>query len=284
MKSTYSIIYSPVSAVSQERINLGLLMIGNHGSVMFKYSHEKLNMIKSFFSEDGFKLLKSTLNTLEKRFYQDQNELVSSMGIKAELVHYFSYYTNNLISFSSPKEIGVELNDNSFMLLFTKWIYKAEIQELKKPAYPSTNKAKEEFIPKVQSRVNIDFKLNAEEFDFMVFNMQIDMIGKNDRPVLTQFFDFQAPPAVLKNKINEYVSIIKPLELRENNVGKFFMVGQEPDKQHQNQHLIWNHLQDSTLIKSQILEIVPPSELGIIESYLEEHDVRPFVEMVEKLG
>ena len=85
-----------------------------------------------------------------------------------------------------------------------------------------------------------------------------------------------------KNKINEYVSIIKPLELKENKDGKFFMVGQEPDKGHQSQHLIWNHLQDSPLIKKQILEIVSPSELGIIESYLEEHDVRPFVEIEGK--
>lgn len=282
MKSTYSIVYSPVSAVSQERINLGLLMIGNQGSVMFKYSHEKLNMIKSFFSEDGFKLLKSTLNTLEKRFYQDQNELLSSHGIKPELIHYFSYYTNNLISFSTPKEIEIELNENAFSLLFAKWVYKSEIQAIKKISYPSIKNVKDDFIPKVQSRVNIDFKLNADEFDFMVFNMQIDMIGKNERPVLTQFFDFQAPPVSLKNKINEYVSIIKPLELKENKDGKFFMVGQEPDKGHQSQHLIWNHLQDSPLIKKQILEIVSPSELGIIESYLEEHDVRPFVEIEGK--
>ncbi|WP_373494897.1 hypothetical protein [Aquiflexum sp.] len=278
MKSTYSIIYSPVSAVSEERINLGLLMIDDQGTGMLKYSHEKLNMIKNFFSEDGFKLLKSILNTLEKNFNHEQNELLTRKEIKSDLIHYFAYYTNNLISFSSPKEIGLELDENNFAQLFTKWVFKSEVHKQKQIIYPSIKKAKENFIPKVQNRVNIDYKLNADEFDFMVFNMQIDMIGKNDRPVLTQFFDFQANPTSLKNKINEYVSIIKPLELKEMKVGKFFMVGQEPDKDYQNQHVIWNHLQDSPLIKNKILEIIPPSELELIESYFEEHEVRHFVE------
>lgn len=278
MKSIYSIIYSPVSAISQERINLGLLVIGKQGTGMLKYSHEKLNMIKNFFSDDGYKLLKSILNTLEKNFNHEQNELLTRNEIKSDLIHYFANYTNNLISFSPPKEIELELDDNTFSQLFTKWVFKPEVHTQKQIIYPSIKKAKENFIPKVQNRVNIDYKLNADEFDFMVFNMQIDMIGKNDRPVLTQFFDFQANPTSLKNKINEYVSIIKPLELKETKVGKFFMVGQEPDKDYQNQHIIWNHLKDSPLIKNRILEIIPPSELELIESYFEEHDVRHFVE------
>lgn len=76
MKSTYSIVYSPVSAVSQERINLGLLMIGDQGEGMFRYSHEKLNSVKPLFSSDGFKLLKTTLSALENQFRQESGSNV----------------------------------------------------------------------------------------------------------------------------------------------------------------------------------------------------------------
>lgn len=57
----------------------------------------------------------------------------------------------------------------------------------------------------------VDRWLKASEFDFMVFNLQVDLIGKNDVPVLTQFVDFQSGAEFIKHKINDYVSIIKPL-------------------------------------------------------------------------
>jgi len=278
MTSTYSIVYSPVSAISQERINLGLLMIGNHGEGMFRYSHEKLNSVKTLFSADGFKLLKSTLNTLENQFHQEPGSLLPKSEIKSESINYFSYYTNNLISFTAPKEIEVELNDDVFSKLFDKWIFRAVTTEPRQLLIPPIKRVKENFIPRVQSRVNVDYKLEAAEYDFVVFNLNIDMIGKNDIPVLTQFVDFEARQTSLKNKINEFVSIIKPLEIKEGKVGKFFIVAEEPGKEHQSQHLIWDHLSESPLIKNGILEIVPPAELDQIQDYLETHDVRPFVE------
>lgn len=278
MKSTYSIVYSPVSAVSQERINLGLLMIGNQGESMFRYSHEKLNSVKPLFSPDGFKLLKSTLNALENQFHQESGSLLPRTEINSGLINYFSYYTNNLISFTAPKAIEVELNKATFSKLFEKWIFKVSSTEQKQTLIPSIKLVKENFIPRVQNRVNVDYKLEAEEYDFVVFNMNIDMIGKNDIPVLTQFIDFETNNSSLKGKINEFVSIIKPLEIKEGKVGKFFLVAKEPKKEFQNQHLVWKHLRDSPLIKKQVMEIVDPSELRVIEDYLEKHDVRPFAE------
>lgn len=276
MKSTYSIIYSPVSAISQERINLGLLMIGNQGEGMFRYSHEKLNSVKTLFSADGFKLLKSTLNALENQFHQESRSLLLKNEIKSELINYFSYYTNNLISFTPPKEIEVKLDEAVFSKLFEKWVFRAVASEYKEVIIPHIKQIKENFIPRVQSRVNVDYKLEAAEYDFVVFNLNIDMIGKNDIPVLTQFVDFESSQTSLKNKINEFVSIIKPLEIKQGKVGKFFLVAEEPRKELQSQHLIWNHLKDSPLIKKEVLEIINPSELEVIEDYLEEHDVRPF--------
>jgi hypothetical protein len=54
----------------------------------------------------------------------------------------------------------------------------------------------------------------------------------------------------------------------------------EPSKEQNSQHLIWEHLLESPLIKEDFLEIVPTNELDRVEKYLETHDVRPFVEKV----
>ena len=56
------------------------------------------------------------------------------------------------------------------------------------------------------------------------------------------------------------------------------MVADEPSLEQNSQHLIWEHLLESPLIKKNILEIVPTTELDRVEEYLETHDVRPFVE------
>jgi hypothetical protein len=215
MKSTYSIVYSPVSAVSQERINLGLLMIGDQGEGMFRYSHEKLNSVKPLFSNDGFKLLKTKLSALENQFHQESGSLIPRTEIKSELIHYLSYYTNNLISFTAPKGIEMELNEDIFSKLFEKWIFKTSVTQLKQVTVPSINVIKENFIPRVEKRVNVDYELNAADYHFVVFNLNIDLIGKNDKPVLTQFINFEASHASLKSKIHEFVSIIKPFEIKE---------------------------------------------------------------------
>jgi hypothetical protein len=253
-------------------------MIGSQGEGIFRFSHEKLNSVKNLFSEEGLKLVKSTLASFEKKFDQSSNDYLSKSAISTELLNYFSYYTNNLISFTAPKLIEVDLNEQIFTNLFEKWVYKGTKEVLKQGTTPYIKRVKDNLIPRVKSRVNVDYRLEAEQYDFLVFNFNVDMIGKNDRPVLTQFVDFNASQQTLKNKINEFVSIIKPLEIFQNRTGKFFLVGEEPLQEMNNQHLIWEHLQESTWIKNEILELVTPNEVDKIEEYLEVHDVKPFVE------
>lgn len=108
-----------------------------------------------------------------------------------------------------------------------------------------------------------------------LFPITIDMIGKNDRPVLNQFIDFDTTPAALKNQINNYINLIKPFELAEKKEGRFFIVADEPSKEASSQHLVWEHLKESPLTK-EIIKIVPRDEVEQIEKYLEEHDVRPY--------
>ncbi len=277
MKSTYSIVFTPFSVLSNERVNLGLLMIDESGNSMFRYSNEKLSLIRNLLSEDGAKLIKSNLTTLENKFSKGEKEFFPLQEIKADFIQYLSSYTNNLISFTPPKSIDVELNEPNFNKLFQKFVFHI-IPVVAKPPVSSISLIKKNFTPKVESRVNVDFQLKANEFDFVLFNLNVDMIGKNDRPVLTQFFDFESSPESLKSRITNYISLIKPFEIKEQKDGKFFMVADEPSIEQNPQHLIWEHLLESPLIKKNILEIVPTTELDRVEKYLETHNVRPFVE------
>jgi hypothetical protein len=73
------------------------------------------------------------------------------------------------------------------------------------------------------------------------------------------------------------------LKLKKVKIGKFFIVGQEPDKDLNKQHLIWENLLKSPLVSKDIVEIVSPNELERIQDYLEEHDVRPFEDVKNKV-
>ncbi|MEB2786377.1 hypothetical protein [Algoriphagus persicinus] len=276
MISTYSIVFTPFSAISNERVNLGLLMINEHGNTMFRYSSEKLSFIRNLLSGAAAKLIKSNLTTLSTKFSENKNEFFPIQDLSVDFMQYLADYSNNLISFTPPKSIDLELNENNFNKLFQKLVFH-DVPVIVKPQISSISLIKKNFMPKVESRVNVDFQLKASEFDFVLFNLNVDMIGKNDRPVLTQFFDFEVSAESLKNRITNYLSLIKPFELQEKKDGKFFIVADEPTKEENSQHLIWEHLQESPLIKERILEIVPTTELDRVVQYLEEHDVRPFV-------
>jgi hypothetical protein len=279
MKSTYSIVFTPFSALSNERVNLGLLLINEAGNSIFRFSNEKFSIVRNLLSEDGAKMVKSNLITLENKFSKGKKEFFPLEDVKADFIQYLANYTNNLISFTPPKSIDIELNEENFNRLFEKFVFHS-IPVVSKLQTSSISLIKKNFTPKVESRVNVDFQLKANEFDFVLFNLNVDMIGRNDRPVLTQFFDFEASPESLKSRITNYISLIKPFEIKEKKAGKFFMVADEPSKEQNSQHMIWKHLLESPLIKENFLEIVPTNELDRVEEYLEEHDVRPFVEKV----
>ncbi len=277
MNTSYAIIYSSISPFGNERINLGLLLFQASGKLMFKVSWDKLAIIKQFISKEAFQLLKVQLKSMESYFDTHTKNTLQFEKASINFAHYLANYSNNLVSLTTPKHIDIDMSEKVFHKLFEQYVFKLDAGK-KAPKTSTLVAVKKAFIPKVDKRMNIDFQLNAATFDFMVFNLQVDMIGRNDRPVLTQFVDFIHSPETIKHKVNDYVSIIKPLELKEGGAGKFFLVAQEPDRSMDKQKRIWDHLKESPLVKNAIVEIVSPNELESIEEYLEKHDVQPFVD------
>lgn len=109
MKTFYTIVYSPFSVISQERLNLGMIMLDDQGIVRFRFSQEKLNRAKKLFSEEGFKLIKSFLSSIDKKL-ADKDKLISnSADFNIDYLSYLSKYSNNLVGFTDPQAIDVDL-------------------------------------------------------------------------------------------------------------------------------------------------------------------------------
>jgi hypothetical protein len=277
MNALYTILFTSTNAASQERINLGLVMLDNSGQLLFRYSHEKLTLAKRLLSDDGYRLVKSYLSSIEARLTDKINISDSRSSVHQSYLEYLSNYSNNLVSFTKPQQIDIPLDQSTFDKVFAKFVFKSTEKTVEPSVVSDMSLVKATFIPKVEKRVNVDIELKADELDFIVFNQRIDMIGENERPVLNQFVDFDSSPSTLKQKINNYISLIKPFDLYSGKESKFFMVGDEPAKTTP-QHQVWKHLKESTLISKGALELVTSQELEKLELYLEEHNVRPFFE------
>lgn len=276
MKTFYSIIYTQLSPVSKERLNLGLLMISEQ-EVKFQFAPEKLNVIKKLLSNDAQKLILSYLKGIQNRL-ELKNELIEpNREITESYISYLSDYSNNLVSFTKAEYLKTELNDSVYQKLFDKLIYKTEVKGyILDQTRQDADIFKYNFFKRVNKRVNTAVELTTEKLDFILFPIKIDMIGKNEAPVLSQFIDFDSTSNALQNNLSSYISLIKPFELKEHKEGKFFIIGDEPLRDNKKQHLIWEHLSTSPLIKEEIIEVIPQAEVEVIEEYLNEHDVHPY--------
>lgn len=277
MTTYYSIVFTPINLVSQERLNLGIIMLNNQGKVIFQYSQEKLAIAKKLFTENSYKLLKTTLSSIEKKLAV-RNDFINDMaGFKIETLEYLSNYNNNLIAFTKPQVIDMELTKENYNKIFFTYIFKdSALVQYAIEKTSSIIQVKESFIPRIKKRVNVDVTLNADIFDFVMFDTHVDMMGKNEEQVLNQFIDFNKTPLSIQKEIASYLNLIKPLEIKEGKPGKYFVTGDEPLKNYDKQHLIWKHLRESTLIRAGVVELVPTNEIDLIEEYLESHDVQPY--------
>lgn len=275
MKTYYSIIFSQLSSVSKERLNIGLLMVSEQ-MVKFQFAAEKVAVLKKLLPDDAVKLINVYLKGISNKVEMHYELHEPSASITENYINYLSDYSNNLVSFTKPEALNVALNDHVFEQLFNKLIYKSNKPKEDFIKMPVLDVAKKNFLDKVYKRVNVTIELTSDNLPFILFPITIDMIGRNDKPVLSQFIDFSANPTVLRNGLSSYINLIKPFELAEKKDGKFFIVGNEPLKANKYQHQIWEHLRSSSLEKAGIIEIVPEDEIDAIESYLSEHDVQPF--------
>lgn len=268
MKAFYSIMYISSKPVVKEQLSIGLFM-SNGETSFFHYANEKLGLVRKLLVDDSFELIKSYL----EGFAADIGN--ASGNFKSSRPDYFSYlsdYNNNLIAFSKPVSINLELNQSNFVKLFEKFVFKYIPQpvEYKMPVTPH-HVVKEQLYPKIKSRVNINKKLTPKEVPgLLIPKVTVDFIGRNDNPVAGEVMDFTSASSTLSNNIGHFMTLIDALK---KDHGKYYIIGEEPHKnQFQEQHFIWSQIR-----KSDSIEFVSLKETEKISQYMEKHHVRPFV-------
>jgi hypothetical protein len=273
MKTFYSILYCTIRPNVDERVSIGLF-IGNESSCKFQFSAEKLSVIKGLFSENAFNMLKISLKSLQKLSSECETDFLEtyrgSVTLKEQYFNYLSKYANNLITYSPPKGIDIDLNQNVFDKLFEKFIYQLPISH--EPQLKTIEKAKKRLVTSLAGRVNFDADIDNSKIPGLVVPAKVWFIGKNEVQVTGEAKDFNGQrPHIIQQQINAHLFLID--RIKETPTGKnghFFLIGDEPRRDSIENHKLWRAVKESS-----ILDLVPTTEIERVENYLIEHDVEP---------
>src|SRR5450755_3061655 len=140
MESFYTIIYCQIRAVADEKVSIGLLL-RNGPTVVFKYSHDKLKVIKELLPLPAYRLLKANLRNMETFFlnYKDGNPYNLSTNtlfgtmiketiavpryVNSSYIDYLNTYSSNLLTFSKAFPLSANIiNDDLYNILYQKFI------------------------------------------------------------------------------------------------------------------------------------------------------------------
>lgn len=279
MKTIYSILYVNLNTTLNERVSIGVL-VTNGLKNYFKFSSDKLSAFKGILNNERYGLVKSYLKSIDKEIVSDDvidsNKSFIKRDYKIDWVNesylvYLSKYSNNIIQFSEPKAIDIDLNDNTFKKIFEKYIFKFSEDINVASEFNVHSIVKKQLFPKIQKRVNIEKTLTSDDFENLFAPIDVDFIGVNGIPVAGQTLDFEKRHYYLENDVTRFVSLTKAIELEGDSRGKYFVLGREPQKRINKNHLLWEHIRDT-----EFLEFVDISEVGIIEEYIQKNNVRPF--------
>jgi len=275
MKTIYSILYVTLNTTLNERVSVGMLMSDGFEHY-FKFSSEKLTAFKGILNNERFSIVKNYLKSVEKDICFKPHQLFTQKELKNDWINegyisYLSKYSNNIIQFSAPKTIDIDLNTDNFKRVFEKYIfrYTEEIDEIIE--FNVYSKVKENLFPKIENRVNLELTLTSNDFENLFAPIEIDFLGINEIPLAGQTIDFEKKHYNLENDITRFVSLTKAIELEGNSKGKYYILGREPQKNIDKNHQLWEHIRDSDF-----LEFVDIDEVGIVEEYIEQHNVKPF--------
>lgn len=296
MESFYAIVYCQIRAVADEKVSVGLLLRSGN-MVKFRYSHDKLTIIKELLPDPAYRLLKAGVRNIESFFdtYEEgraqtlpENSLFGDLLVPAiepprytdaSYISYLNTYASNLLTFSKPFLLTLSrVDDAVYETLYHKFVYESDqILEHGSTIY---DRVKKKVNPSIRSHVNLDIELTATEIKDLVIPTKVWFIGQNKVDVTGEIFDFEKKTYFLKNEIANHLHLIHALQgTPKGKKGAHFLVGKEPPKKLSDNHSMWNNVRNLKYVT-----FVPVGELQQIHEYVIEHKVAPFVKqnMVEE--
>lgn len=275
MKTFYSIVSISTKPFFSEKIGVGLLCV-NKNQVYFHFSGEKLKWISKLLTKDAKNQALNSLRAIDRIVKENSvstNFLNSgtTIALSENYIHYLSRYNNNLVQFSSPMEIDLDLDESVFQKLFKKYIHTEEqfnfLKVEKRNSYIEDFKTN--FKPRISRYVNTDYTVNNEIIQGLIAPITVDLFGKNGAFVTGQTIDFSKEKRFLSKDVSSYMYLALTTEMADKG-SKCFLLGDEPSKELSFNHQIWDNAR-----KHQNIDFVPISESERIVEFLKEKGVIP---------
>lgn len=283
MKTYYSIIYVTLRSATSERLSLGLLLFNNN-DVYYKFSSSKLNAVKILIGKNAYKTVNDSLKTLGIKVDEDNSDYTKNSGFKIfknhelditfsnNYISYLSRYKNNLISYSEPKEIDVDVNSSSLSKLYHNFI--GDLVDEKSVIYQENlhplNTFKNCFQNKIENHFLESLTITYEHVPNLIVPVQVDFVGRNGIDVFVQTIDTSSQPGTMIKDVSTFY-LLKETYKKNNTPLKDFLLSKEPPQQLKKQHDLWMHF-----YKSKEFNYVDISEANRIIEYAEENGVKPF--------
>jgi hypothetical protein len=274
MQSHFSILSASIRPEIQEQVAIGLMLVGSD-TVHFRFSKNKLAVVRELLSQQAVKYLKDTLKQISLAAFNENEKFKGLFGgsetinksFSLSYLEYLSRYSNNLLSFSTPKTIELQSSDDLFEALFKKYIDEyAFIENISEPR--TFDNFRNTFFTKVQPYFNVEQEFSSDDIPGLIMPVKVDLIGKNEKPVYAQAVDLERQNYHIQNDLAVLFMLNKALVN-----AKGFHISSEPDKKlFPRQHDTWKSIKtwkDS--------EYVDMSEVQKIEEYATLHGVVPLV-------
>jgi hypothetical protein len=277
MATYYSILSALIRPEIQEKITVGLLLMGDK-DVLFEYSKNKLNAAKSLLSEsaylsfkDALKNVEAVVNIQQKDYKNIQLRFEKKSPLSDSYIGYLSRYNNNILGFTGPKEIELEANPSVFSNLYKKFVDNSIVKEEESflPAAKSFIESNHDILAR---HFNIDEEITFKDVPNLIVPVTVSLIGQNEMATFVQSLNLEKRTDKLSNDISEILFLQKAFSTS-NKESVAMVITQEPDKKiFPKQHEIWQQLRNTKDIKNYDI-----SEAEKVIEYAEKHDVRPFL-------
>ena len=277
METLHCPIYLSTNALSSDRFSIGLIM-ANKDTLFFNYSDEKLTKVKHLFTNEAFLIVKQYLKSLYKSFNTDESDTLFARKemlnnwVNKQYLSYLGKYSNNLIQFGETTIVDIELNEDIFKKFFEMYVFRYPVLIDKEKDIDILKKTQTiSFYEEVSERVNIDREITNKDLNTLLIPTKVGFIGKNEVPTAGDILNLKRNIQTISNNINSFISLTKALNDNQNKKGKYYLIGEEPDKKLKENHHLWNNLRNT-----KIIDYVELQDIGEITSYFTQHQVTPF--------
>jgi|GEM_PF-6824066 len=280
-KTYFSLIFVRPRPIISEQFSIGLILM-NSDNILFEVSDTKLKQLRGILSENQISTTNLFINNFKKEIELIKTKLVkyrdplisinleNDSKINFELLNKLSKSYNNIIGFSEPNYIDMEIAQENFNKFFSKMIFDENVK--------ITDKEKDFIILsrrfKSTIKKNVDIDVKADDliryFDLKNYEVptKLDVLGMNGKLLTTQFIDFNLDIHHLNNRILPYLTLVKQSKMIE---GKNFIVHNEtndsPNKK------LFEDLKNEPKIN-----LINIKEVDEIKDYISENDVRHYIE------